>query len=256
MYKVVIFGGTTEGRLLYACCVEKNIPASVYVATGYGEQVLDRSHEQMQTVHEGRLDLAEMKEALLLESPQLVLDATHPFAYLVTENIRKACKDLQLPYHRIIRGQKEDEAQNLCKKCFFFDTIKEAVDFLEHEKGNVLVTTGSRELPHYTELTDYKDRLYVRVLPDAETIRACNALGIEGRHLAAMQGPFSEELNYGFLKEYNISYLVTKQSGAQGGFYEKAAAAERAGATLLVIRRKGEENGISIEEAIHILEGV
>lgn len=255
MYKVVIFGGTTEGRLLYDCCVENNIPAAVYVATGYGEQVLDRTHEQLQTVHEGRLGLEEMKEALFRDAPQLVLDATHPYAYLVTENIKKACEAIDIPYYRIIRGQKE-EAESLCEKCLFFDTIKEAAAFLEQEAGNVLVTTGSKELWQYTQLTDYQNRLYVRILPDAEAIRACNRLGIEGRHLAAMQGPFSEELNYGFLKEYNISYLVTKQSGAQGGFYEKAAAAKRAGATLLVIRRRGEEQGISIEEAIHILEGV
>ncbi len=79
-------------------------------------------------------------------------------------------------------------------------------------------------------------------------------LGISGRHLTAMQGPFSEEMNYAYLKEFDISWMVTKQSGALGGFPEKCRAAERAGVELLVIRRQDKDEGISLEGAIHILE--
>lgn len=258
MYRVVIFGGTTEGRVLYSYCVEKNIPAIVYVATEYGEQVLDRSHEQLQTVHEGRLRFEEMLGMLEREKPVLVLDATHPYAYQVTENIQKCCQLLGLSYFRIVREEKrltEDHAKEQ-EKLFFFDTIKEAVSFLEQKQGNIFVTTGSKELWQYTALSDYKNRLYVRILPDVEAVKNCIGLGIEGRHLSAMQGPFSEEMNYGFLKEYDIRWMVTKQSGVQGGFYEKKAAARRAEASLLIIRKKGRESGISLEEAMRILEGV
>ena len=43
-------------------------------------------------IHAGRLNGAEMENLLKELSPGLVLDATHPYAAEVTENIRTACK--------------------------------------------------------------------------------------------------------------------------------------------------------------------
>ena len=63
-----------------------------------------------------------------------------------------------------------------------------------------------------------------------------------------MQGPFTQELNEALLRQYHISTLVTKATGKAGGFWEKAAAAEAAGAALLVIGRPVHEEGMSLEE--------
>jgi len=118
-----------------------------------------------------------------------------------------------------------------------------------------LVTTGSKELKKYTALTDYKNRVYARVLSTAEVAAACKEIGFEGKNLICMQGPFSEELNYAMLKQLNAAYLVTKCSGAAGGFEEKCEAALRAGAKLIMIGRpEKEEQGISLKEAVLMLK--
>lgn len=249
--RVMIFGGTTEGRLLYEHCREQGIPVSVYVATDYGCRILESRENQEQQIHTGRLTRQEMEEIMRRERPVAVLDATHPFALEVTEHIRAACTAAGIPCHRIRRTLPEQDSmpEALC-----FDSIKEAVSFLQNREGNILVTTGSKDLPFYTALPDYRERLYVRVLPDAKTIAACVELGITGRHLSAMQGPFSEEMNIGYIREFDIQWMVTKQSGAAGGFYEKQNAARRTGVTLLVIKKNQKETGISLEEAMEILE--
>lgn len=92
--------------------------------------------------------------------------------------------------------------------------------------GNVLLTTGSKELAAYGVVTD-QSRLYARVLSTEESVAQSRALGFEGRRLIAMQGPFSEELNLAMLRQIRARWLVTKASGAGGGFRRKLAAARR-----------------------------
>mgnify|MGYP000279051332 CR=1 FL=1 len=63
-----------------------------------------------------------------------------------------------------------------------------------------------------------------------------------------MQGPFSKELNIAMLHETGANYLLTKESGAAGGFADKVQAAKGAGAVCVVIRRPVEESGFSLQE--------
>ena len=56
-------------------------------------------------------------------------------------------------------------------------------------------------------------------------------------------------------KKYNIKWLVTKDSGKNGGTAEKVGAAESAGVKTIVIKRPFEENGISMEEVKRIIDG-
>jgi precorrin-6x reductase len=51
-----------------------------------------------------------------------------------------------------------------------------------------------------------------------------------------MQGPFSEEMNLALLHYANAEFLVTKNSGREGGFLEKLAAAETAGISTIIIK--------------------
>lgn len=258
--RVVIFGGTTEGRLLYEKCRELGVPVTVFVATDYGGQLLTDRQRSAEAaieggyfrIHTGRLDTSEMEAAIRREGAALVFDATHPFAKEATDNIHRACACLGTACYRVRRALKANDAA-AGAEALYFDSIEEAVAFLGGCEGNILAATGSQELKAYTALADFRERLYVRVLPLPETLAACIGMGITGRHLAAMQGPFSEEMNYGFLKEFKIRWMVTKQSGNVGGFAEKCRAAGRAGTRLLIIRKE-EETGISLKEAMEMLE--
>ena len=68
-----------------------------------------------------------------------------------------------------------------------------------------------------------------------------------------MQGPFTQALNEAMLRALDIRYLVTKDTGAAGGFGEKLRAARACGVTPLVIRRPLQEEGIGVEDCLKLL---
>ena len=55
-----------------------------------------------------------------------------------------------------------------------------------------------------------------------------------------MQGPFSAEMNAALIRQTGAEILVTKDTGASGGFAEKLAAAHETGIRTLIIARPRE----------------
>ena len=245
MYKVIVFAGTTEGYEISRFLSENQLPVLACVATEYGSKSLQKN--SCLHVQAGRLDEQQMRDLFFREKPELVLDATHPYAAEVTQNIRKACEETGVSYTRILRTGSEQQ------NAVYVRDAKEAAEYLKGTEGNVLLTTGSKELAVFTSVTDYNKRLFARVLSLPSVIESCQALGFEGRNLIAMQGPFSKELNQAMLEQYQCRYLVTKDSGKAGGFLEKIQAAEALGVTAVIIGRPLAEEGLSLKECRHML---
>ena len=250
MYKVLLFGGTVEGRTVAEYLNENKIPAMVCVATEYGESLLPQG-EYLELSHD-RLNEKQMEEKMLQMEDGLVIDATHPYAQVVTENIEAACERTGTAYLRVVRqeSQRLEEEETIT----YVKSIREAVEYLEGTSGNILVTTGSKELASYTSLTDYQERIYARVLSLVEVVSSCASLGIEGKHLLCMQGPFSKEMNVALIHQFDIAWMVSKESGRAGGFLEKYQAAKETGCKMIVIGRPKEEHGVELEECIGYLK--
>ena len=247
--RIILFGGTSEGRELaeYAASVQASVLVSV--VSEYGEKLLKET--PWVTVRHGALKEAEMEALFLREKPELVLDATHPYAAEITKTLGRICKKLEIPYKRVVRSSVCDSpsAEEKGQRVFYAENTEEAVSILTQDARPVFLTTGSKELEAFALAGHLKGRLYVRVLPDSRVLEGCQALGIQGNHLIAMQGPFSREMNAAMLRQTGAGWLVTKESGARGGFEEKLAAARECGVSVIVIGRPGAEQGISIEEA-------
>ena len=246
MYKVLVFAGTTEGYEICRFLADHKIETKGFVATEYGSKSL--TENEFLTVQTGRLDAAAMEETFLQEKPEMVLDATHPYAAEVTVNIRTACENTQTAYYRVLREAGEHE-----NRAVYVDSVKAAADYLDQTRGNVLLTTGSKELAGFTGMKDYQNRLYARVLSLPNVMKACAELGFEGKHLIGMQGPFSRELNAAMLRQYDCRYLVTKDTGKAGGFQDKIDAALECDAVPVIIGRPLKEEGMSVRECKRFL---
>lgn len=248
MNKILIFAGTTEGRRIAKALADNGQRIVVSTATEYGKEVAAEHMEASEhvTVLAGRMDCAQMRKVMRQYDINAVIDATHPFARIVTGQIKEACELEGIMYRRVLREQTlcADEGAAVCVK-----SVEEAVDYLSRTTGNILITTGSKELHLYTALADYKERCYARVLSTRAALETSISLGFEGSHLIGMQGPFSAEMNEAMIRQTNAAYLVTKESGSTGGFPEKALAARKTGAVLVVIGRP-EEDGITVEECL------
>ena len=242
MYKAIVFAGTTEGYALCEFLAENRVSVYACAATEYGGSLLQEN--EFLHVSAGRLKTEDMEELFRKEKPEIVLDATHPYAAEVTKNIRTACESADVLYQRILRpeGEKNSEA-------IYVESTEEAAAFLSGTEGNIFLTTGSKELAKFTGIPDYKERLFARVLSIPSVIRSCAELGIEGKHLIGMQGPFSAEINEAMLRQFQCSYLVTKDTGLAGGFPEKMEACQRCGVTPVIIGRPLKEEGLSLQDA-------
>ena len=250
MSDVIIFGGTTEGRRLAEFCGEHKIQTVVCVVSEYGEILVPESPSVR--VIRRALEKDEMEALFVAEKPSLVLDATHPYARVVTENVTQVCQKMGIVWYRVLR-KSELETKN-ADSIVTVDSVDQAVEWLKSHEGTVLVTTGSKELVKYTAIPDYKERIFARILPDSQALLNSETLGFPRNHMIAMQGPFSLEMNIATMRMTGANYLVTKESGHAGGFLDKIHAAEVVGATALVIGRPLKETGISLEEACQYLE--
>lgn len=248
MNDILLFAGTTEGRELAEACRGQNVTLYVSVATEYGESFI----EEADNIHvlAGRKSGAQIAALIRQTGAELVIDATHPYADSITQTLRTVCGETGTDYLRLLRAEDHVGTEH----CTFVDSTEDAVAYLNSVSGNVLLTVGAKELSRYTEVTDYKTRLFARVLSLPQSVQQAAALGFEGRNLICMQGPFTEEFNEAMLRMLDIRCLVTKDTGTEGGFPEKIRAAAACGVQVLVIRRPLREEGVSLKECLFILE--
>lgn len=245
MSKILIFAGTTEGRKLAEVLSGKNIECIVCVATEYGNEIMPELCGITKRI--GRLEAAQMAQLISEEKIETVIDATHPFATVVTENIKQACDCLKVKYMRLKR---DTSAGMYTDDITIFSDSKACAKALEETRGNILLTTGSKELPIYCQNEQVKERLYVRVLPGQESMSICVAQDINKSRIIAMQGPFSQKLNEALIEQFDIKYLVTKESGRVGGLDEKILAAKNCGIDTYLIGSPEQGDGMTIEQVL------
>ena len=243
MNDVIIFAGTTEGRTVAEAAAGQPITLHVCVATEYGETLVHESENVK--IHAGRLAQPEMEKLIEDTGALLVIDATHPYAEIVTKTVKQACENTHTEYMRLLRASEQGG-----DGCVSVRDTAQAAEYLSSVSGNVLLTVGSKELSGYTGVTDYKERLFARILPLPSAVQQAHECGFQGKNLICMQGPFSQEINEAMLRMYDIKWLVTKDTGSAGGFPEKLAAAKNCGVRVIVVERPLSEQGVSLEECI------
>lgn len=257
---ILIFGGTTEGRMLAEYFIDNDIPAVISVATEYGRMVLPENLGRCKVIT-GRMDGCEMADYILANDIDIVIDATHPYAIEVTENITwavgavnrermqpgmEAVQNVQGNIPKLIRVVRDNDKE--AENGFYFDSLSDVIDYLNTRKGNVFVTTGSKELSQFISLSNFEQRVYARILPVDRIAESLIEKGFLREHLICGRGPFGVQANVEAIRNFNAKFLVTKDTGKEGGFYEKAEAAQMMGVELLVIKRPLVENGYTVEQ--------
>ena len=273
MSRILIFSGTTEGRRLAELLARAEVACDCCVATEYGSAVMEPS--PYITVHEGRLDAEGMRRLYDETGCETVVDATHPYAVLATQTIKESLEGINVEYIRLLREPGGPGGQGDGSSCPASMGDKRTVPLsprtttttlspeacaktLLQTEGNILLTTGSKDLHIFAREEALRPRLIVRVIPSVESLNICYENGLTGRQIIAAQGPFSQETNIATIHQYDIRHLVMKQSGHTGGEDAKRSAVEKTGVTLHVIGRPdsrlAEEEGLSLREVLTRLE--
>ena len=224
---ILVLGGTKDSRDIIEMILSMNKKVIATTTTKYGSELLINNKNLIKVNR--KLNQNEMVELINKYGISKVIDATHPYAKNVSENIMNVVKKMNIPY---LRYEREQIEYSFYKE---YDSYDEIVDFLLNESGNILLTIGSNNLEKFSKLNS--DRIFPRILPTSNVIKKCEEIGIKPKNIIALQGPFTIEFNELIIKEKNIKFLVTKESGKVGGFHEKVLSCKNLNIECLVLKR-------------------
>jgi precorrin-6A/cobalt-precorrin-6A reductase len=230
---ILILGGTTEAFRVAEELLRDGKEFLLSTATEYG---LERFRERFgHRVLGIRFTKETLEEFIKEKGIREIIDCTHPYAEVITSLAKEVAKGTGVVYRSEIRGV--DYAHEIdYEKAVFVENLSEAARFIK-DRGikRPLFTTGSKDLSFAATLKDLE--VFVRVLPYEDSIRRCHDAGIKRANIIAMQGPFSQELNRAIIGQFGIECIVTKQSGREGGFFEKLGAAIDTGIWFIVVKK-------------------
>lgn len=230
-YDTIVIAGTTESRDVIRGQLKKGNKVLACVATDLGAEMLE---EYRIHVHIGRLDLDGFLR-LFRENPcDRVIDASHPFARIVTQTVMEATAQLGIAYERYERNQLSYDYDRIISVA---DT-EEAIDVLNTLEGNILLTTGVNTCAAYEAgVKEAEKRVYVRVLDNESSYEGCRKAGYPEDHVFGEMPPFSVEDNLRLIRKTGATVMVSKDSGKTGGVDVKVEACRKAGITMVLIRR-------------------
>ncbi len=244
-----VFSGTSDGNALANELAQQGYPVVVSAATEYGGEVAVR-HCPGVSVWAGHQGVEARKQALSQHQTRAIIDATHPYAQLISKQLMGLSKSLNIPYLRYERpssngmtvdlgnvkpspeGEGAYSTENQC------DSTEQAAEQAIKLGRRIFLATGSKDLAAFFNAPGAAEReWFVRVTPEPEFIQRAIDLGVPRSHICAMQGPFSEAFNTALWRDLKIDCVISKDSGDAGGYQAKAAAAQALNIPLLVIKR-------------------
>jgi precorrin-6A/cobalt-precorrin-6A reductase len=250
---ILLLGGTSESVFLGSRLAEQGYPILVSTAT---DIPLDIKEHPLITRRQGELREEDFMDLVRSQGIRAIVDATHPYAQKISVLAQKAAEAAAIPYFLWERPTVVPRDEN-----FLFAKDHEEGAWLAFSFSEpVLLTTGSRNLePYVRRSRQIQIPLWVRVLPQTNSLEACRLAGIQKDRILTGRGPFSFEENRGVIKKYSIGVLVTKDSGFSGGVLEKLEAARQEHCQVVVIERpqgQPEEGFRRIEDLLETLSQI
>ena len=228
---VWVFSGTQDGNAL-AAQLATECAVQVSAASDYGAQQFSAYAPNIPVVS-GQVGMERRRAWLQQHRARAIIDATHPYAATMSQQLIELADGLGLPYLRFERPVSAAPSEAL----HVADAEAAATLARRLNKKRIFLATGSKDLETFAAHADDDTHWFARLAPDTSGLQRAIDLGWPRQRLCVMQGPFSARFNAALWADWEIDCVITKQSGAVGGFPEKVAAAQALGITLIVIDR-------------------
>tara|TARA_Y100001968_G_scaffold332981_1_gene393417 strand:+ start:1678 stop:2478 length:801 start_codon:yes stop_codon:yes gene_type:complete len=140
-----------------------------------------------------------------------VIDATHPFAKIISSSLRSACQKINQPLLRYERPLQEHLSGNL------INSFSELACFdLSDQK--LLMAIGSRHLKEAVSVAQKAGaNVFARILPTPESLRNALSSSLPSHHLALIRPSTDRSignLELALCRKWNITGVVCRQSGS------------------------------------------
>lgn len=249
---ILVMAGTSDARELALQIKGAGYSLLTSVVT---ENAAKGMEEVGLPVRSGRLTKDELAELIRKAGFRIVVDASHPFAEEASRNAMSAALQVGVPY---IRYERESISYHNHPKLIFVDDYEQAAEVAAEKQGVIMLTTGSKTLKIFADrlLGLPNTTLIARMLPRKDNMEKCEELGIEQKYIVAMQGPFTKELNTALYKQYNVTMMITKESGKVGAVDEKLEAALELGIETVMIGRPSVDYSIQHSDFSSVLQNI
>jgi len=141
-----------------------------------------------------------------------VVDATHPFAVIISKNLNNACKEINKPLLAFERTSQINNTNN-----FIYINDLKSISKGDIENKNILLAIGSRFLEdtarHYMNC---KANVFTRVLPTYEGITKAFGSCIKNSNIAILEPSKNNEiiLEKKLCDFWDIDYVLCRESGS------------------------------------------
>lgn len=224
--------GTSEGKKFLSLLNEYTDEIVVSTATAYGGELLNEY--KVKHMNTNPLNKEGLDKLIKDFNINVLVDASHPYAEIVSKNAMESCRESNIEYIRYERlGVLSKENNENIIKVKSYEGLEAVINAIQ---GNILNTTGSKNIGRILNL-NIKNRVIHRILPSCKILKEIFELGVSVEDIVAIKGPIGYELNKGFIYQYNIKAIITKDSGTQGGVLEKFKAAIDTNIKLIVIEK-------------------
>ncbi len=228
--RILILGGTTEASALAARLAGN--PAFTPVLSMAGRTSEPRPLP-IPTRIGGFGGVEGLVRFLAQERIEAVIDATHPFAAIMSRNAAEACAQAQVPLLALRRppwvAQEGDRWIEVA-------SMEDAVRALGETPRRVFLTVGRLELPPFAAAPQHT-YLVRTIEPIGDALPVPNVIAIQDR------APFDEAAERALMAREQIEVVVTKNSGGMAT-YPKIAAARALGLPVIVVARPEKPRGV------------
>lgn len=232
-----VISGTQDGREIAGRLADQSEKLGkeeilMTVVSQYGKVLAEHRGIDIKV---GRFKKEDMVRIIRENHISVILDASHPYAAIVSETAQAACRETGIHY---VRYERPEVPLPHYGKLHEVENEEAAAKLAGRLGSHILLTTGSKTLPVFVKSPALRGKeIWARVLPTSQVLSLCESLGLRPKNIIAVQGPFSYEMNRATIRDYQIDVMVTKNSGLIGGSDTKIKAAMDAGISIIIIDR-------------------
>lgn len=229
MKKILLIGGTRDSVTIAESIVSEQLTCLVTVAT---ENIqISYPMSPYLTIKKGALNPDRIRLLCQQEKIIAIVDASHPYAVQISRQAITVSKENYIPYLRYERASLPSSPEIITLDNF--DTLIKG-NYLQGKR--TLLTIGYKALPLF-KIWQNHAVLFARILPKIESLEMAIQAGFSSDRLIALRPPISAELEQALWRQWNISLVVTKASGKEGGELIKRLVATELGVKIIIIKR-------------------
>ena len=233
MSRILILGGTTESRTLGERLAKRgDLDVTLSLA---GRTAAPVAHAVPVRIG-GFGAAAGLADYLTTQHIEALIDATHPYATIISASARAAARQTAVPFvvlHRppwtALPGDRWTAVTD----------VEAAVSAIGPTQRRVFVALGRNDLEPFAGATQHR-YLFRSVDPIDPPLKLPHATYVTAR------GPFSEADDLALMTAHRIDVVIAKNSGGEAA-YGKIAAARVLGIRVILLQRPPEPEGPAVE---------